>query len=214
MRAEKRTKAQLIEELAKLQAINKRLEKEVCRHADAAKTSTEDIADVEYERTQEEAERARRAFWANVSHEIRTPLNAILGYAQLLQDKLELTGESRQNMEGIRNCTARLLALLHNMPDGEDEWRYLQVQSSKVVEQGRRAGSLDNSFNGVVLPIVLRARLCLAAEMHNVTELKRCLEKLQNLGEAETQLAMHLGRLVQEFDLRSVLEILENTAAE
>ena len=50
--------------------------------------------------------------------------------------------------------------------------------------------------------------------MRNVTEVKRCLEQVQGLGARESDLAAHLGELVQRFDLDSVLKVLEGTADE
>ena len=67
------------------------------------------------------------------------------------------------------------------------------------------------SFAGLALPAALRRRLREAARMHNVTEVKLCLEHLQGLGEREARLAAVLSGAVVRFDLRHVLEILEKT---
>ncbi|MCC7265030.1 MAG: response regulator [Candidatus Latescibacteria bacterium] len=69
-------------------------------------------------------------------------------------------------------------------------------------------------FGGLRLPALLRQRLRQAAEMRNVTEVKRCLEQMGALGEPERALALHLSDLVQRFDLASVLHILERTVDE
>ncbi|MFH1572270.1 MAG: LamG-like jellyroll fold domain-containing protein, partial [Gemmatimonadota bacterium] len=47
------------------------------------------------------------------------------------------------------------------------------------------AGAAAESFAGMALPAALRSRLREAAQMHNVTEVKLCLEQLQGLGERE-----------------------------
>ncbi len=60
----------------------------------------------------EAASHAKTAFLANVSHEIRTPLNAILGYAQLLEEAPQLTGEQRQCLQAITRSGNHLLGLI------------------------------------------------------------------------------------------------------
>ena len=64
---------------------------------------------------------------------------------------------------------------------------------------------------GMALPAALRRRLLQAAQMHNVTEVKRCLDDMQRLGEREARLAETLAGAVQRFDLTPVLEALEGT---
>ena len=46
----------------------------------------------------EEASKAKSIFLANVSHEMRTPLNGILGYVQLLEHELTISGQAARNM--------------------------------------------------------------------------------------------------------------------
>jgi len=66
-------------------------------------------------------------------------------------------------------------------------------------------------FGGLALPPALRSRLRRAAQMHNVTEVKRCLEDMQRLGEHEARLADALTGAVNRFDLAPVTEALEVT---
>ena len=67
-------------------------------------------------------------------------------------------------------------------------------------------------FDGMRLPAVVRQQLQEAAQMHNVTKVKRCLEQVRSLGEREDILAAHLDELVQRFDMEAILEVLERTA--
>lgn len=56
------------------------------------------LLELQAEQAQREAQaatqRAKEAFFSRVSHEMRTPLNAVLGFAQLLQTKLQAQDDS------------------------------------------------------------------------------------------------------------------------
>ncbi len=58
-----------------------------------------------------EASRLKSAFVANVTHEIHTPLNIILGYADLMTERLAELGDSRASdyAEPVRRASKRLL---------------------------------------------------------------------------------------------------------
>ncbi len=66
-------------------------------------------------------------------------------------------------------------------------------------------------YAGMALPGALRGRLRQAAQMHNVTEVKLCLEHLQGLGEREARLAASLSRAVARYELGPVLDAVEGT---
>ena len=74
----------------------------------------------ELEKAKEAAEQANHAkdrFIANVSHELRTPLNAIIGYAKLLQRKISLNSEQREELKIIENSGLHLLTLINDLLD-------------------------------------------------------------------------------------------------
>lgn len=60
----------------------------------------------------------------------------------------------------------------------------------------------------MVLPDSLLARLKEAAEIHSITELKKCLDEVQALGAEGRRLAAHLRELNQRFDMEGILTIL------
>ena len=65
----------------------------------------------------ESANQAKSIFLANMSHEIRTPLNAILGYAQILRRKRDLTDDVKGAVETIEDSGNHLLALINDVLD-------------------------------------------------------------------------------------------------
>jgi signal transduction histidine kinase len=65
----------------------------------------------------EETSDAKGMFLANMSHEIRTPLGAVLGYADLLDDR-HATTEQRQNaLEAVRRNGVHLMQLINDVLD-------------------------------------------------------------------------------------------------
>lgn len=67
----------------------------------------------------ETAARLKTAFLANMSHEIRTPLNSMLGFAELLDEKLTVYGlpELREFTEIIQRSGRRLLRLIEDISE-------------------------------------------------------------------------------------------------
>jgi len=88
-----------------------------------------------------------------------------------------------------------------------------RIPLEKVAPAPARAASPQGiaAFEGLVLPPALRSRLRQAVRMHNVTEVKRCLEDMQRLGEREARLADALTGAVNRFDLSPVIKALEAT---
>ncbi len=70
--------------------------------------------------TQRELEQAlasRSAFFANVSHEIRTPMNAIIGFAELLRERLPDGSTEREQARTILEAARALLRILNDVLD-------------------------------------------------------------------------------------------------
>ncbi|MCB1190605.1 MAG: PAS domain S-box protein [Leptospiraceae bacterium] len=82
----------------------------------------------------EEAERAnlvKSEFIANISHEIRTPMNVILGFSEILKDKLSHKPEYTDYFEGILNSGKNLLNLINDILDlSKIEAGRLQIRES------------------------------------------------------------------------------------
>jgi signal transduction histidine kinase len=67
----------------------------------------------------ESANLAKSQFLANMSHELRTPLNAIIGYAEMLQEDAEDSGDAAtvQDLNRILTAAKHLLSLLNEILD-------------------------------------------------------------------------------------------------
>lgn len=63
----------------------------------------------------EKANRAKNIFISSMSHELRTPMNAVIGFAQLLEMKLE--GNELECIKEIKKSGDYLLALLNDILD-------------------------------------------------------------------------------------------------
>jgi signal transduction histidine kinase/ligand-binding sensor domain-containing protein len=66
-----------------------------------------------------EASRAKTVFLSNMSHELRTPLNSIIGFSQILEDRLvnELSEKHRRFLSNIHRSGQHLLALINDLLD-------------------------------------------------------------------------------------------------
>ncbi len=64
----------------------------------------------------EEASKAKSEFIANVSHEIRTPMNAILGFSEILLNKIE-TPKYRNHLNAILSSGNALMSIINNILD-------------------------------------------------------------------------------------------------
>jgi CheY-like chemotaxis protein len=83
----------------------------------------------------------------------------------------------------------------------------VRYEQAEVAEAGPA-----EDFTGLRLPSALRQRLRQAAEMHNATEVGKCLDQLQGLGPREGRLAAHLDELALRLDMEALLRELEKTA--
>ncbi len=87
----------------------------------------------------EKALQAKSEFLSRASHELRTPMNHILGFAQLLSLKKELTEKQEASVRQILESGRRLLTLIDHI---------LGISKSDANElsfEGSGAPRLDNS---------------------------------------------------------------------
>jgi signal transduction histidine kinase/ActR/RegA family two-component response regulator len=91
---------------------------------------------------------AKTEFLATMSHEIRTPLNSIIGFAQLLERREDLSDESRHQIGLIERSGKALLTVVNDILD-----------FSKV-----EAGRIDLDLKPVDLDAACRDALAIVAE--------------------------------------------------
>ncbi|MGE0084294.1 MAG: transporter substrate-binding domain-containing protein [Desulfococcaceae bacterium] len=86
--------------------------------------------------TAEAANRAKSVFLANMSHEIRTPMNAILGFSELLMDKI-WDPRQRKYLQNIHSSGKTLLSLINDILDlSKIEAGRMKIQKEPVNLKG------------------------------------------------------------------------------
>jgi two-component system cell cycle sensor histidine kinase PleC len=84
----------------------------------------------------ESANRAKSAFLATMSHELRTPLNVIIGFAEIISDRIRSANKVEQCMEyadDIRQSGTHLLTMINDILDlSKAEAGKLELQEDRV----------------------------------------------------------------------------------
>ena len=88
------------------------------------------------------ATQAKSEFLAHMSHELRTPLNIIIGFSELMIDKVpgEINEKQRQYLDDILSSAKHLLNLINDVLDlskiesGKMELKLKNIALSKVIE--------------------------------------------------------------------------------
>jgi signal transduction histidine kinase len=65
----------------------------------------------------QELDKMKSAFLANMSHELRTPMNTIIGFTEVLLDKVDgpINEEQERSLKKVKEGAKRLLALIENI---------------------------------------------------------------------------------------------------
>ena len=90
----------------------------------------------------ERATQAKSEFLANMSHELRTPLSIIIGFSELMIDKVtgEINDKQRQCLSDILDSSQHMLNLINNVLDlskiesGKMELKLKNIALRKVIE--------------------------------------------------------------------------------
>ena len=88
----------------------------------------------------------------------------------------------------------------------------LGVEFSHATADPTPVEAPQSAVGVVSLEAEIHQRLCAAAEIANVTELRRALDEVEALGEGEAALAEQLRASVSELDMEGVLRVMEGVA--
>ncbi|MEB3887069.1 ATP-binding protein [Lyngbya sp. CCY1209] len=106
----------------------------------------------------EVASRSKSEFLANMSHEIRTPMNAILGFAELLKDRVE-DPKASAYISSIADSGKTLLVLIDDILDlskieaGKLNLHYEPIRLRNLVEEIREILSAQATRKGLGLAV-------------------------------------------------------------
>jgi signal transduction histidine kinase len=119
----------------------------------------------------ENASRHKSEFLANMSHELRTPLNAVIGFSEVLQDRLfgELNEKQAEYVADIYTSGRHLLTLINDILD-----------LSKI-----EAGRMELQVNSVALGEVLESSVALMRERATRQGIRLGLEVNPTIGVIE-----------------------------
>lgn len=91
--------------------------------------------------------RYKSEFLANMSHELRTPLNSILGFSEVLQDKMfgELNEKQEEYVNHILESGQHLLSLINDILDlSKIEAGKMEMKLGEAIQGVSAAGQWDS----------------------------------------------------------------------
>lgn len=132
----------------------------------------------------EESARIQSEFVSSISHEFRTPLNGIVGYAELLEDKVygDLNGNQLAALQNIKACASDLLKMVQEILD----LSRLKTQQLKLELEVCNPCELVEAACGAVAPIAknkgLQLKVTTEGELPGIrVDFKRIYQVLVNL---------------------------------
>jgi len=108
---------QLLMTARELEELNDTLERKIAERTHSLENA---VAMLEYSnRKIQEADRLKSEFLANMSHELRTPLNAVIGFSELMLERIPgpLTADQEQCLGDILHSGQHLLKLINEILD-------------------------------------------------------------------------------------------------
>lgn len=141
----------------KISSFSKDLELQVAKRTEELEQKTAELeqANIELKKLDE----LRSTFLANMSHELRTPLNSIIGYTDLLLDRVDgdITEEQDKSLTKVHNNAKNLLNLINEILDmsriesGRVELDLSEVDLKDIIE--KTVSTLEPMINKKALTI-------------------------------------------------------------
>jgi signal transduction histidine kinase/DNA-binding response OmpR family regulator len=144
---------------------SKKLELEVTRKTTLLNERTQLLALLERaNRELRELDKMKSTFLANMSHELRTPMNAIIGYTDLLLDKLDgpVNEEQEKSLKKVMSNARHLLQLINDVLDVS------KIESGKIELQPKELDvkSLIDSIIPTFEPMIKQKGLTLTIDLY------------------------------------------------
>ncbi len=111
------------------------------------------------------ANRLKSEFLANMSHEIRTPMNAVLGFSEILSNKLSEMPEYKPLVDGIVSGGKNLITLINDILDlskieaGRLEIKPAPVNLSSLMRDIKQIFSVKIESKNLLFPLEIDKRL-------------------------------------------------------
>ncbi|MEJ2689026.1 MAG: HAMP domain-containing sensor histidine kinase, partial [Deltaproteobacteria bacterium] len=101
----------------KIASFSKEMEQEVARRTMMLRSKT--LLLERANKKLQDVDRLKSSFLANMSHELRTPMNSIIGYTDLLLDRIdgEINEEQEKSLQKVENNAKHLLELINDILD-------------------------------------------------------------------------------------------------
>jgi len=108
---------QLLATAREFEELNETLEQKIAERTQSLQNANE-MLELSYRKMQE-ADRLKSEFLANMSHELRTPLNAVIGFSELLLERIPgpVTEDQEQCLTDILQAGKHLLRLINEILD-------------------------------------------------------------------------------------------------
>jgi signal transduction histidine kinase/CheY-like chemotaxis protein len=111
----------------------------------------------------QEANRAKSQFLANMSHELRTPLNSIIGFSEILSEKLEGKTEPRfvRFLHNILSSGRHLLALINDILDLSK----IEAGKMELIFEPVSVANIVHGVESVMHGVAAKRRIRIAVEI-------------------------------------------------
>jgi signal transduction histidine kinase len=113
----------------------------------------------------QELDKMKSAFLANMSHELRTPMNTIIGYTEVLLDKIDgpVNDDQEKSLKKVKESAKHLLSLI------DDVLNISRIESAKVgleIKECRIKDLIESAVRSFE-PLIAQKKLTLTREIHD-----------------------------------------------